>query len=582
MRLVPVLAVLVLAVGLLPIMVGGYLGARNNTAQLLNDNRDAIIDGLEEQMRSTLDSAAAQAKLVATHLEKPEINPDDTQAISGFMLGAATSQQSLESVSYIGLDGALKRWSRGGEGFETIDRARINFLEPMWRTAQETRKGSWSAPLISQVTGRGVIAYRYPVIRGGVVAGLLIFSIGWDATSAMLMSSSARLTPFVLYGQDAVFIHPNMNSVQFRDRQLPGLGDVGDAFLALMWKDPRQSSLVEGGRSRLHWTWTGQGYEAVVFAYREVKGYGDKPWLVGFHQDSLETFRVRWVVQAIFYGSLFTLLSGLLITWWLTRKAVGPVMEIASASRALERLDFAGVSGNLVENSRLKELNETSHALKSAANALQRFQTYVPRALVTQVMAMGTDATAASDREVTVLFMDLAGYTSFSEKRSAADVGAYLNSIFSRIGPIIEANGGSIDKYTGDGLLAVWGAPVADPDHAASAWRAVGAILAAMGPQLLRDTQIDPATCKIRLGLHSGRVLAGNIGFAGRMDYTVIGRTVNRAQRAQQALKGHMGDAVVALAVTETARVLLGLPDEALAALPDLKDGERVYRYIGA
>jgi adenylate cyclase len=582
LRIVPLLAGLLLAAGLLPIMVGGYIGARNNTAQLLTDNRDALLDGLEEQLRATFDGAAAQARLIAKYLETPDVEPMESRSISPFMLGAATSTGSLEAVGYLGREGPLKRWVPGGSGVETIERSQIAVLEPMWRSIEMTRTGSWSEPLVSRVSGRGLLAYRQPVIRNGEVAGIVIVAIAWDTTSSMLMSTSAPLIPFVLYDRNSVFIHPNMKQVQFKDQRLPGLGDVNDYFLSLMWKDPRQSSLPEGGRSRLHWTWTGQGYEAVVFAYREIKDYGLRPWIIGYHQDSLETFRVRWVVQAIYYGSVFTLLAGLLITWWLTRKAIRPVARIADASRALERLDFTGVSGHLDGDSRIKEINDTSHALQSAAVALQRFQTYVPRALVKQVMAMGEQETAASDREVTILFMDLSGYTAFSAGRSASAVGAYLNGIFSSIGPIIEANGGSIDKYTGDGLMAVWGAPVADAHHAASAWRAVQAILAEAGPRMALAVQADPAACRMRLGLHCGKVLAGNIGFTGRMDYTVIGRTVNIAQRAQGALKGHMGDAAVALAVTETARRTLDLPEADLAALPDLKEGERVYRYIGA
>ena len=74
--------------------------------------------------------------------------------------------------------------------------------------------------------------------------------------------------------------------------------------------------------------------------------------------------------------------------------------------------------------------------------------------------------------------------------------------------------------------------------------------------------------------------MAGDIGFAGRLDYTVIGRTVNVAQRAQTALREHMGDAIVALAVTATAARLLSLPAERLRALPPLADGEGVFQVL--
>jgi class 3 adenylate cyclase len=159
-------------------------------------------------------------------------------------------------------------------------------------------------------------------------------------------------------------------------------------------------------------------------------------------------------------------------------------------------------------------------------------------------------------------------------------VGDYLNRIFGAVGPIIEAHGGSIDKYTGDGLMAVWGAPVADARHAERAWVAAQAIVDALKERVAADIAADPSACRIRLGLHSGRVLAGDIGFAGRLDYTVIGRTVNVAQRAQAALRAHMGDAIVALAVTATMARLLSLPSTRLSAMPPLMDGEGVFRVL--
>jgi class 3 adenylate cyclase len=575
---VPLFVGLILLAGLLPVTIGGYLGVRSNTAQLLNDNRDAILDSLEEQLRSSLDGLSVQMNLVARHLERQDVDPSNTEAITGFMLGAATSQESLDAIGYVTAEGPVRRWARGAAAVDVVERNRIADVEGIWRVKDETHKASWSPPIISIETGRGLLAYRQPVIRDGTLAGVLVAVISWDAKSQMLMSQSARIIPFVLYGRNNVFIHPNMATVQFADQELPKLDGVNDSFLAQMWQDPRQVALGEGGRSNIHWTWTGQGYEAIVFAYRELRDYGETPWIIGYHQSSLETFRVRWIVGAIFYGSIAMVIMGLLVSWWLTRKAIRPISEIAEAARALERLDFAGVSGHLVEGSRLTEVNDTSHALASAARALERFQTYVPRALVSQVMTMDASATRAANRDVSILFMDLAGYTRYSEGRSAADVGDYLNRIFGCVGPIIEAHGGSIDKYTGDGLMAVWGAPAADAHHAERAWVAAQAIVAALRERVAADIAADPAACRIRLGLHSGRVLAGDIGFAGRLDYTVIGRTVNVAQRAQTALREHMGDAIVALAVTATMARLLSLPSARLSPMPALMDGEGVFR----
>ena len=577
-RIVPILAGFILLAGLLPVAIGGYLGVRNNTAELLSDNRDAILDGLQEQLKSSLDALAVQVGLVARHLERPDVDPNDNASITGFMLGAATSQESLDAVGFLPVAGPMRRWKRGGTDVEIVDRSLVPNADGIIDNAIETRQAAWSEPIISLVTRRGLIPYRYPVVRGGEGVGVILAVVSWDSKSSMLMSQSANLVPFVLYGRDNVFIHANIASMDITEQQLPKLDGVSDPYLALMWNDPRPTALGDSPRSKVHWTWAGSTYDARVFAYREITGYGLTYWVIGYHQSSLETFRVRWVVQASLYGSIILVVLCLLASWWLTRRALRPVAQIAKAARSLEKLDFASVSSSLVHNSRLTELNDTSHALQSAARALQLFQTYVPRALVSQVMTVDKDATRAADREVTILFMDLEGYTRYSEGRPAAAVGAYLNGVFGCVGPVVEAYGGSIDKYTGDGLMAVWGAPVADSNHSRRAWEAALATVAVLRDHLAAERAADPGTCRVRFGLHCGRVLAGDIGFSGRMDYTVIGRTVNTAQRTQAALRNKMGDDDIALAVTGTFVRSLALPADRLHKLEDLPDGESVYR----
>jgi adenylate cyclase len=326
----------------------------------------------------------------------------------------------------------------------------------------------------------------------------------------------------------------------------------------------------------------GGGYTAFQYHYREISGYGPYPWIVGFHQNSLATFRERWIVQALLYGSGLVLLIVMALAWWMGRVAARPGRAIAEAARELERLNFDAALRPDLEASRITEVRDTAHALGRAAHALKRFQTYVPRVLIQQLMTLGDDRATAVDRHVTILFMDLAGYTAFSDGRSAEEVAGYLNGIFACIGPIIEAGGGTIDKYTGDGLLAVWGAPTPDAAHAARAWQAACRIRDDMSTVLEQMLKVDPRSCRMRIGLHSGRVLAGDLGFEGRMDYTVVGRTVNVAQRTQAALKAEMGDAVVALALSETTRALLGLNIDQLVRLGDMPSGETLYKAPGA
>lgn len=580
-RLIPAAVGLMMAVALLPVMVIGYFGARDNTGRLLTQNRDAIIDGLEQQLRTSLDGAARQMETVASLIQTRDIDPDDRAGFSRFMAGVAQGNRSMASVAWMERTGPVRRWTREAVAEEAHDRSIIRDWEGVWSRAEAGREAHWNNPVMSRLLGEAVIPRVQPVFRDGRLYGVLIAVLTSESVTPTFDRMEAGITPFVLVGRDRVLIHRNLRvGVRGADDSLPELGAVDDRALAVMWRDPRRPAQdFFPGRSQIHWSWLGVGYEAQVYGYRTMAGYGDDPWIVGFHQSSLATFRERWVIQSLFWGSFVLFLLAVAAAYVLARRAMRPAGEIAAAARALERLDFAGASRPNAEKSRIAEVRDIAQTLARTAVALGRFQTYMPRALVRRLLSLEATATGASDRDVTVMFIDLANYSGFSDGRSAGEVADYLNGIFAQVGPLIEASGGTIDKYTGDGLMAVWGALVPDPEHARAAFQAGLAILDRMTPVVAANLARDPASCRMRIGLHTGRVVAGDLGFDGRIDYTIVGRTVNIAQRCQAALKGRMGDAPVALAITEAVRAALGLPLEGLSPLVDAR-GEPTYRVI--
>ncbi|MEM9443127.1 MAG: adenylate/guanylate cyclase domain-containing protein, partial [Pseudomonadota bacterium] len=112
-----------------------------------------------------------------------------------------------------------------------------------------------------------------------------------------------------------------------------------------------------------------------------------------------------------------------------------------------------------------------------------------------------------------------------------------------------EESGGVIDKYTGDGLLAFWGAPDPQPDHVARACKTAAKIFQLYEGQ---KDDCDAKKPRLRIGLHCGPVIVGNIGFAGRINYTLVGDTVNIAQRVESALRGVLPQQPVVIAATST------------------------------
>lgn len=158
------------------------------------------------------------------------------------------------------------------------------------------------------------------------------------------------------------------------------------------------------------------------------------------------------------------------------------------------------------------------------------------------------------EREVTVLFADIRSFTDFSEKHSPQQVVAMLNAYFDAVVPAIEAAGGVIDKYMGDGIMVLFGVPASYPDHALRALRAAVTMVKAVHArkELWRKLDVKGVWgergLRIGVGVHTGRVVVGAIGSKRRLDYTAIGDAVNAAARIESENKPQETEVLISAA----------------------------------
>jgi class 3 adenylate cyclase len=193
--------------------------------------------------------------------------------------------------------------------------------------------------------------------------------------------------------------------------------------------------------------------------------------------------------------------------------------------------------------------NEMVAGLEEREALREAFGAFVAPEVVTRVLEQGTTDLEGEEVEVTVLFLDIRGFTELAERMSARQVVARLNRFYADVVPLLERHGGHANKFIGDGLLGVFGAPERLPDHADRA------MLAALHiHETVRRVYGD--RLRIGIGLNSGTVLAGTIGGGGHVEFTVIGDAVNTAARVEQATR-ETGDPIL---LTKTTRDLLTLP----------------------
>lgn len=176
---------------------------------------------------------------------------------------------------------------------------------------------------------------------------------------------------------------------------------------------------------------------------------------------------------------------------------------------------------------------------RSAREMRSMFSSYLSDKLVSRLEKDPDAARIGGDnKEVTILFTDIKGFTTFSEKHTPQEVVARLNEYLAAMVQVIERFDGTVDKFIGDGIMAYWGAPLAQPDHAQRAIACMLAMKEKMQELSIKWEREGVEPFFIRGGVQSGEVVAGNIGFRGKkMEYTVIGDTVNQAARLEGTAK---------------------------------------------
>ena len=303
------------------------------------------------------------------------------------------------------------------------------------------------------------------------------------------------------------------------------------------------------------------GDSIYVAVYRRLGGYGPKPIAVGAYYPRTEIAdTLRRLSMSGIAGIVVTLI-GVVAAILLGGLIARPVRRLAASASAVARLDLDSVEPP--RRSSVAEIDEQVRAFNLMLDALKVFQTYVPRKLVERLVALdGGEGMHSETRELTVMFTDIVTFSEIAERMGAEETAAFLNRHFGMLADCIRAEHGTIDKYIGDAVMAFWGAPERLDDHAARAVQAARRIAETITADNQRRARKGLSPVRVRIGLHSGPAVVGNIGAPDRVNYTIVGDTVNDAQRLESL--GHKLDTGADVTILMSAHTahLAGLSDE--------------------
>jgi adenylate cyclase len=216
-------------------------------------------------------------------------------------------------------------------------------------------------------------------------------------------------------------------------------------------------------------------------------------------------------------------------------------------------------------HSMIREIDELGRSVSTMRTVAETFSHFVPRRLVEQLIATGTPLQlGGTRREVTLFFSDIVNFTEITEKADPARVMQYTSRYFAAMSQEIMRNRGTVDKFIGDAIMAIWNAPADDPDHAANACVGALAFQRANDRLNVEFEQEGWPAYRTRCGLHTGEAVVGNIGSEDRMNYTALGATVNLAARLEGLNKNYGTSILVSAALRQrvASRFLLRSVDQ--------------------
>lgn len=541
----PITIVLMTALGgLTCIAVGSVLlisaiASYQITLELTEKRAELTVAAIERGVTDNLAPAKNLLRDIARRVADGSLDLADRNRLAATISGALSPVPQLGGV-VIWQPGVEELWVRRTvEGRITerdvpaLAQEQFDVIAAEFSSDDEIR---WGRP--TYFDNQTFIDLRLPLTRDGAIVAVMATGISLSSLSTLVGELAINdLTPFILFGDEKVLAHPALLNPRYAVGLTPknpllSVTDIGDPVLATF---PSLKKLRSDTMSGLDIRQSADGGGTSVILSRTSTAFGTVPWRIGAFAP-IESFNGQFKrLRASIFIGLALLVASLAASLFLARRMARPILALSAAAEKIERLDLDTIVP--LKGSLIKELDEQARSFNRMTQGLRWFQAYVPRRLVRRLMEeTGGPARDAQAADLTVMFTDVVGFTALSEVLPPSEIVALLNAHFEIINGIVETEGGTLDKFIGDAAMAFWGAPDPIPDHAARACRAALAIAAAVTAAAERSKE---QSLHIKIGLHSGPLTVGNIGAQTRMNYTVIGDTVNVCARIEALAGAH-------------------------------------------
>lgn len=414
---------------------------------------------------------------------------------------------------------------------------------PWYHAASESRDGLWVEPFVFATVQEPGFMYARPHHRRGELQGVWAVEYEMsdlsDYLSQMQVGETGRV--YVVSHSGDVVGHPNGETTVLVDGEMTiaQAGTHADPMLQGAWEAAEATHTRQSFRT--------DDYLVMVEPFPEATGIGWSVLVVAPEADFFGPVRA----QAKF-GVIVALIAALLAIFcgvYFSNRIAGALRVLAAELDRIGQFDLEHRELNGAK-SLVREVNEMHATTERMKASLRSFGKYIPSEVVRDLIVGGEEAVVGGKpADLTVLFSDIAGFTSVAEKLDPDVVIQMLAEYLDELSDAIRARQGTVDKYIGDAIMAFWGAPRDDEDHALHGCEGALAMQEALA--VLQEQWAERGLPRLdtRIGLNTGEMLVGNFGANTRINYTVMGDPVNLGARIE-ALNKRYGTRIMVGAQT--------------------------------
>ncbi|OQX21018.1 MAG: hypothetical protein BWK80_34715 [Desulfobacteraceae bacterium IS3] len=456
-------------------------------------------------------------------------------------------------------------------------------IRPWYKGAKESGEIYWTDVYIVFSDQVPAIATAYPIFNAeGSIVGVLSMDIVLNQLSVFLKQLKIGKTgvAYIVNEKKEVIAYPDASRIvkeildenNEKKRVSVPIHEIGIEWVAESFHAHEKSK-----EDRVEYESRGERYLASFTSLGDNFG---KKWKIGVvvpEMDFLE--RLIEMRRVILLISLAVFIISVFIAKYISGRISKP---ISTLTREAEKIADFQLQESPPTTSRIREIQMLDGSISSMKKGLRAFAKYVPSALVRQLIQAGKDAELGGEQyELTILFSDIQGFTDISEKVDPKLLMVQLFEYNNELTNIIKDQKGTIDKYIGDSIMAFWGAPVWFEEHAFFACKAALRCHRKV-QELNRKFEKEGRSILItRIGINTGMTIVGNMGSNERMNYSVLGDSVNLASRIEGVNKVYGTRLIITHSTYQKVSEHFICRPLDIVAVKGKKQGVRIYELMG-